>query len=301
VKRQKGSHRARKQIEKAAMELRENGNLQVIGGSGFCVGDTHVKYPIGYQDARFVINKEGVFVGIVCDGCSTTSDSFTQNQVGAALAAELIALRVFRRISSKMKSGKLDFDQVLSDVGRRAFQFFRNIIREMKRASPEFFDREKFLQEKLLFTVVGLVVAKENYWIFGCGDGCFGINNDIVTLETTPETQFFMRSIIKNRKLGGFKIHKTDLIKDSDTLWIASDGLLSLFDKDAAKLDFEEFLHHNLTCKMSPGGVDQTIRPFRHLSRKHPRLFRDDATIVVAKVRQSSTGNETKVPKEISK
>lgn len=264
---------------------KDKNGFQVFHGVASRIGESHVNFPIGYQDAQFCINQNGIFVGVICDGCSLAADGgYTQNQVGAILGSEVIARNLFK-YASGAKKGSINFNYILRKANRESLFFFKRLMGSL-RASRLRIDRKKFIEEKFLFTVIGLLIVNDSYCFFGCGDGLFGINGDVSNVEDNFSSQKYLQPLLDSKGSEKFVIYREDTIKDNDTLWIASDGLLNLFNKEKGVERFNEFLNDERVGRIIADG-DQTIQPFRQLAQKYNNRFSDDITVVISKVRRS--------------
>jgi hypothetical protein len=262
-----------------------NNGFQIFHGAASRIGESHINFPIGYQDAQFCLNHGGVFVGVICDGCSLATNGYTQNQVGAILGSELIARNLFKYANYSTK-GNVNFNYILSKSNRESRLFFKRFLGSL-RASQLRIDRKKFIEEKLLFTVIGLLVINNLYCFFGCGDGLFGINHDVCDVEKDFSSQKYLQPLLDSKVAEKFIVYRTGIIKDDVTLWIASDGLLGLFNKEEGLENFSKFLSDERTCKIIEDD-DQTIQPFRQLTQKYKSRLNDDITVVISKVKSVS-------------
>ena len=262
-----------------------NNGFQIFHGAASRIGESHINFPIGYQDAEFCINQNGIFVGVICDGCSLSTDGYTQNQVGAILGSEIIARNLFKYADSKNK-GNINFNKILRKANGDSRYFFKRFLGNL-RATRLRIDEKRFIEEKFLFTVIGLLVISNCYCFFGCGDGVFGINEDVCDVEKDFPSQKYLQPLLNSKVAQKFIIYRTGKIKNDDTLWIASDGLLQLLDKEEGFRNFGDFLHDERTCRTIEDN-NQTIQPFRQLTQKYKNRLSDDITVVISKVKSAS-------------
>jgi hypothetical protein len=262
-----------------------NNNLELLHGTASLIGESHITFPIGYQDAQFCINQNGIFVGVICDGCSLATDGYTQNQVGAILGSELIARNIFKYAKAKRKRS-LEFDYILRKSNIKSFVFFSKLLDNL-RNSRLCINRIKFIEEKLLFTVIGLLIVKDSYCFFGCGDGLFGINSDICNIKNDFSSQKYFEPLLNSKGPERFIIYRIGTIKANDTLWIASDGLQDIFNREEGNKNFNEFLNDDRVGRFTEE-CDQTIQPFRKLAQKYKNRLSDDITTVICKVKSNT-------------
>jgi Stage II sporulation protein E (SpoIIE) len=271
-----------------------NNDFQIFHGAVSRIGESHINFPIGYQDAQFCVNQNGIFIGVICDGCSFATDGYTQNQVGAILGSEMIARNIFDLIKYQGNEN-VNFNEILAKANDLSKRFFEKILSSLglRRLG---IDKKKFIEEKLLFTVIGLMIVNNSYCIFGCGDGVFGINEDNCDVEkgklSSPK---YLQPLLNSRVVEQFHIYRKGEIKDGDTLWIASDGLLNLLENEDGISNFSDFLGDERTCKTVEDN-NQTVQPFRQLTQKYKNRLSDDIALVVTKIKKNpekmATDNE---------
>lgn len=270
---------------KRATEGHNNG-YRIFHGAASRIGESHITFPIGYQDAQFCISQNGIFIGVICDGCSLATDGYTQNQVGAILGSELIARNILKYAEGYGTRG-VTVKSILHKANKDSLLFFKNLLGSLKALQIRI-NSKKFVEEKFLFTVIGLLIIKDSWWFFGCGDGLFGINDCIYDVERDWPSPQYLHPLLKSNGATPFTIYLRGRIKDKDTLWIASDGLLDLFHKEDGLQNFSEFLNDERSGRIFENN-DQTIQPFRTLAQKYRNSLRDDLTVVISKVERWST------------
>lgn len=264
--------------------MRSKATVRILHGVASGIGESHINFPIGYQDAHFCLNERGLFVGVICDGCSFASHGYTQNQVGAIIGAEVIARNLLRYVNGESRSDR--FERAVRKANRDSVFFFKRLLSNF-RTSKLRIDRKAFIEDKLSFTVIGLLIVKDSYCVFGCGDGFFGVNGDVWDAEKKSSNRRFLEPLIATGKAEKFSVYHKGTIKENDTLWIASDGLSDLFAKDRGVEHFQQFLDDERTCRIVENS-DHTIQPFRQLASKSRTRLADDVTIIVAKAKAIS-------------
>ncbi len=260
----------------------ESPNLLV--GSFVMEGKLHKEVSLGCQDACHIVQSSNLKVAVVCDGCSTTDFGFTQNQVGAVLGAYCWANFLEKELRDGDNINDLQFEKALRITGSRTITFFKRFCKGLGLAflSKEWCD---FILNKLLFTILGLAVVRNRYWVFGLGDGCFGIDDGITPIDNSP-TLYFNQSLLE--KYGSPKlkvdIHVSGEIETLKFLWIASDGINDVLSSPVGKQDFQDFLRDEFTCGHNKKGEDTTIQAFRRsVFKRHLRHFSDDIALAVVK------------------
>lgn len=255
-------------------------------GTGFCTGESHYRYAIGYQDAAYSICKDNLLVSVVCDGCSTTENGFSRNHVGAVLGAEIIARQAFEKLTTyatprnKKRRGR-SLQYLINGIAKSSFRVLRQVIDKVAPVNSGNY-RSMLVNDKFLFTVSAIAIVENQFFFFGCGDGCFGINRQFYQTNTSDSQKYFL-SQFDVGQTPNFTLFENGIIKPNDIFWVASDGILEALASADNKALFLQFLNDSDVTNWS-GGRDQTIKAFRKLKTRIQGKFADDATIVVAKV-----------------
>jgi hypothetical protein len=252
-------------------------------GAVSMIGDSHIRLPIGLQDASFCIDHEGVFVGVICDGSSMARGDFTQNQLGAIIGSEVIARYVHKNLRHRKRRRRSDFLSALNIASTKTFSFFRQFLTSLETRKLEI-DQREFVRKKLLFTVIGVIVIENSYCVFGCGDGFWGKNTETHEVEKRRSSMNFLQSVLTNEDSKGLMIYKLGKVRRNEIFWVASDGLGELFRKERGQASFDTFLHDERTCTWD-AGEDKSILPFRVLLNSFNSRFSDDITIIAVKYR----------------
>lgn len=260
----------------------ENLKTTIKTGKAFHEGNKHNLHSVGYQDSSVIVGDENIFVGIICDGCSTTPwGTFSQNQFGSILGSEIIAHTLYKKITQQIFYEN-EFYNILKKTIVECANVYKKIIRSLRKVSYNF-NLEKFVLEKMAFTFIGIVVWNNYYWIFGIGNGCFGVNE---IYKILPDRKlYFSNYLLKNPHELQPELYingRIDLIRN---IWIASDGCDNFFNQNKYSPDFENFLSDPRTCNIDDIGFDNTIRSFRtEILNKNKIFFPDDVTILVFKI-----------------
>ncbi|GEM_PF-4359893 len=265
-------------------------NLNI--GSLVIEGKLHNEISLGCQDACHLVQSSDLKVAVVCDGCSTTDLGFTQNQTGAILGAYCWSNFLAKALRDSNKLDDLLFEKALRITSNRTKSFFIKLCKGLDLAFPSNEWRD-FVLNKLLFTVLGFAVVRNRYWVFGLGDGCFGINNDVTPIDNSP-TPYFNQLLLEKNRSQKLKvvIHTSGEIETLKCLWVASDGLNDVLSSSTGKKDFSNFLKDEFTCGRNKKGEDTTIQAFRRTVYKHHlRRFSDDIALALVKIDTTATLN----------
>lgn len=140
------------------------------------IGRGHFKGFTNRQDALSLFNSEvggaRLVVGIICDGCSEGSSS----EVGATLAAQLLARATVKQFSQGVPSHiipNLLYSELLGSM--------HNLLLDYSFSS--YSDRVNFIKNHLLFTVVGFILTDDELVVFYTGDGSVIVNDEVSFID----------------------------------------------------------------------------------------------------------------------
>lgn len=253
-------------------------------GSVVQEGDLHKKLSLGCQDACFLADLGETKVGVVCDGCSTNGSRFTLNQVGAVLGARFLATALAKVLDKRDRTTEVCFGRALTVSEGRMIRFFRG-IRDRMELDPT--DETDFVLGTLVFSIVGFAVVGAQYWFFGMGDGCFGADGDIEVLDSGGE--YLNHRVLKRKfakkEMPHLVVYRDGVVTDRKCLWVASDGVLAILNREGGKEDFKQFLSDEFTTRRDGEGNDMTVQAFRrNLFRRYSTQFTDDIAVAVLKI-----------------
>ncbi len=276
--------------------MNASANRKAQGAEDFAIGTVvrqgplHHKLGFGLQDACWHATAGDVRVAVVCDGCSTAGNGYSHNLVGARLGAELIANELARALADAVDRDRLDIQPILASLRRQLHERFRKLCNGMGFSLRR--DRERyhaFVLDTLMFTVVGCALLGSRYWIFGVGDGYYGIDDK---LHAVPAAAYLNESLLRWRQPDReqFRIYAAGALPRTSRIWIASDGLAHVINSDDGRRRFDGFLDDEQTCTLNRLGEDATLQAFRRRldNARFPRLV-DDLAIVIFK--SNSTNN----------
>jgi|GEM_PF-1843455 len=262
-------------------------------GGGTQQGVEHSLDNQNNQDALSILIDNNYIIGCVCDGCSSThdylKDSFSNNEVGAKLIGHVVTRNVQRIIK----------DKEIEDVNLFLTELSENVLQQLVKLVDIFceedeMDRELFIFDFLMTTVLGFVVTQEKYIVFYCGDGVIGINDKINVLEETGSyfgEKFLRRccpdkySTIKSHN-SDFKIFSIGEVADLNNIFMATDGFYNIANNHKeALVDFVD-----QATKIVRSGFDHILPEFRNRILKNKAISneimsknwpRDDASFLL--------------------
>lgn len=125
------------------------------------------------HDAYDIVQVPGLLVAVVCDGCGSEEHS----EVGAKLGARLVTgqvRRYFHNDPGAFREGQID---------RGLMQVRRSVLGSidlMAKAMGGSYSRT--IGEYFLFTVLGVILTEDRFFVFGAGDGVVVVNGDVTVL-----------------------------------------------------------------------------------------------------------------------
>lgn len=262
-------------------------------GGGTQQGVEHKLDNQNNQDASCILIDNNYIMGCVCDGCSSThdylKDSFSNNEVGAKLIGHIVTRNAQRIIK----------DKEIEDVNLFLNELSENVLQKLVKLVDIFceedeMDKELFIFDFLMTTVLGFVVTQEKYIVFYCGDGVIGIDNKINVLEETGS--YFGEKVLQTccpDKYSAIKSHNSDFkifssgeVADLNNIFIATDGFYDIANNyKEALVDFVDQATKNVRS-----GFDNILSEFRNRILKNEAVYseimsknwpRDDASFLL--------------------
>lgn len=193
-------------------------------------GHKHIKELRNNQDGYSIMRSDHLIVGVVTDGC-TTSKKYSNNEVGAKLFPSLITKVIADRIADNEESviTQRFWNLVSQDVLAKI-----STIADMLPGK-----KSENIKDYLLFTIVGFVVYENTVILFNCGDGVYGINDNLqiikpASTELQPYLSYQLTSLDDTHLLTHCKINILKIVglEVVENLIIATDGLVDILSLD---------------------------------------------------------------------
>lgn len=212
----------------------------VVGGATQ-QGTTHIFDNSNNQDALSIFINDDFMIGIVCDGCSSTHDelrnSFSNNEIGAKLISYNLSTILQKYLSTNKVFDESFLESVAESLFNRLHSFINSLLEDDEK------EKEIFIYDYLMTTILCFVVTEDNYIIFSCGDGVIGINDDIQSLD---ENGFYFSSSLlsvccptfysKPIKTNKFNVNYFGKTSELQNIFLATDGFNDIVDKYNPKL-----------------------------------------------------------------
>lgn len=173
--------------------------------TGLATGYSHRRLHYNCQDAYALHKEEGVIVGVVADGCGSGSNSEVGAQLGAAFAMNFLVKHCRRQ--------EFDATFLLQNLVEYLHQ-----LRDLHQPR----DPAHFVENYLLFTLLGFVVTPRRTHIFHSGDGFVGVNGEIRAIDQGNRPRYIGLHLLGER--GAMFTEATDTA-GLQSLLIGTDGL----------------------------------------------------------------------------
>jgi hypothetical protein len=281
-----------------------NLSLHFAVGGATQPGTEHLLDNHNNQDALSISIGDNFLLGTVCDGCTSTHDelrdSFSNNEVGAKLFAQTVANNLQKLLKRNRLKHPDSFIKALSQkTSRQLVSLVKTIVGDDEK------EREVFIFDFLMSTILGFVVTTENYLVFAYGDGIIALNSQITVLEETGS--YFAASILpeccpslypKVSNSNTFKLIAHGSTSELQSIFIASDGFREIVQHfDEPLVDFI-----NTGATKPKGGFDFLLLDFRKRILQNTSIEqysstlnwpRDDASFLLLRRTDDSKAAET--------
>lgn len=173
--------------------------------SGLATGFSHRRLHYNCQDAYILHVEERLVVGVVADGCGSGSNSEVGAQLGAAFTLNFLVRHCRRQ--------EFDATFLLQNLVEYLHQM-RDLHQPM--------DPAKFVENHLLFTLLGFVVTPGKTHVFHSGDGYLGVNGLIRNIDHGNRPRYIGLHLLGER---GTLLTESMNTADLQSLLIGTDGL----------------------------------------------------------------------------
>lgn len=192
-------------------------SFQVAGGS--IRGHHHEHRGSNNQDALAWSVTDTMLLAVVCDGCG----SGPYSDVGARLGARLL-LEALRQWSTALPQAPVA--TVLEHVRRSMLRRLRGIVQAMGG------DMVRLVQEYFLFTIVGVLITRQQAAVFTLGDGVMAVNQAYTPLVYPENAPPYLAYGLIPAQVGRalqphlrFRLHWSGQADEIQHLLIGSDGV----------------------------------------------------------------------------
>jgi serine/threonine protein phosphatase PrpC len=157
--------------------------------------------------------------------------------------------------------------------------------------------RETFAFDFLMTTILALVVTKERFMIFHCGDGVIGLNGTLHHLESFSGTYLINELLAPARNVSvkdeagstGLKLFASGPTTDLQSIFLATDGLSRMVEEYPSQVT--SFIQATPPQAQLANGFDFLLQEFREKLAWNPETvlkLDDDATFALLRRHQGS-------------
>lgn len=202
--------------------------------SATVLGREHARAGKNCQDATHTVLTDKAAVAVVCDGCGSGSRS----EVGAQLGGRILANVVACHTSSWDRAKGAAFDggpfpmSVWEDIRKETLLLLKTRI--MHAVDPLVSDvpwsKSGFVNDHLLFSIVGMAANHNGAAFFAIGDGYFAINGELISLgpfpgNAPPYLAYGLVETTDGKAAPKFDIVRTMPLEELKSFLLATDGL----------------------------------------------------------------------------
>lgn len=201
--------------------------------SGSVLGTSHSKSFSNNQDSIRSYMDDTMVIGIVADGCSAKNDKnahLLHNEVGSNILAD-ITLRTVRdyfvHYTDDVIPSAMVWDRITSDILAQVKTIIALIGPDFTNIALRYFQS----------TLVGYIITPSKTVVFGCGDGVYGVNEDIHIIHAAAQENYPPYLIYSLLKTDIYKIHDPAIrlhelahynTQDVQTIFVGTDGVVDL-------------------------------------------------------------------------
>jgi len=179
---------------------------------GTIIGRNHVLAGKNNQDAYRVISNEKFIIAAVCDGCGSGKHS----EVGAKLGTRMVTEAIADLLNQNLAITEPEFwDSVKINLLQKLKDFVTLSNGDLE-----------FVNDYLLFTIVGAVITPSETVTFSMGDGAIAINGKLNQIPAYPNNAppYLAYGLYKPEAIN-FEIRDRLPTSELESLLIATDGI----------------------------------------------------------------------------
>jgi len=180
--------------------------------SGSMIGRHHVLAGKNNQDAFRVVRQERYIIAVVCDGCGSGKHS----EVGAKLGTRMVIDAI---------ADLLNHDLAISD--REFWKAVQtNLLQKLKDFVAISNGDMEFVNDYLLFTIVGVLITPNETVTFSMGDGAIAVNGKLNQIPAYPDNAPpYLAYGLYRPDAVSFEIRDRLPTSEVESILIATDGI----------------------------------------------------------------------------
>lgn len=273
-------------------------NFQIACGS--VVGFDHTDIPKNNQDFCKVVERDGILVGIVCDGCGGIGT--VASEFGAIFGTHLISELIIKHALIRgfhlpaLDRPDIEDERFWEDIRQDVLVKLGQLAHDFGGSFGE------IIQSYFLFTIVGVLITPTWSVFFSIGDGLLFINGEILQLGPFPENEppyiaFGLSKSGNTNPLYRFSLQRTLETESLESFLIGCDGAAQLMDVASKELPSGQVIGpisqfwQDDTYYLNP---DNLRRKLKLINQTKNKILRDGAGhIVDVKVRRPLLKDDT--------
>lgn len=249
---------------------------------GSIIGRNHVLVGKNNQDAYRVVSNQKFIIAVVCDGCGSGKHS----EVGAKLGTRMVTNAIADLLNQGLAISEPDFWNILKSNLLQKLVDFMAIANDVKESVME------FVNDYLLFTIVGLVITPSETVTFSMGDGAIAVNGKLTQIPAYPDNAPpYLAYGLYRPDAVSFEISDRIPTEKLESILIATDGIDDLVKVE----DINQFWQENRYFK-NPDAIRrklamlnrEEVKPDwnkRELIKRSGALSDDTTLVVIRKKR----------------
>jgi serine/threonine protein phosphatase PrpC len=189
---------------------------------GSIAGRNHVLTGRNNQDAYQIADEQNFMIAVLCDGCGSGKYSEAGAKLGARLVAEAIAALI-----DQNEQNEQDKNQKLGIFEPKFWDSVKtNLLQQLKDFVDLFNGDREFVNDHLLFTIVGALITPMETVTFSIGDGAIAINGKLNQIPAYPDNAppYLAYGLYKPEAIN-FEIRDRLATSELESLLIATDGI----------------------------------------------------------------------------
>lgn len=214
------------------------------------------------QDASAICIGQDYIVAVVADGCTSShldfeATSLSNNEVGAKFLAHAVAGAVRDFAPMMIDKPETFIEKVRRDALKKLSLVTTVMVGKDKSS------RQRFVADFLMATVLGFVVAKDDYVVFHCGDGIIGLNGTLRILEEAAGSYLANSTFSGDDRIPSslLRIYAHGKTNELENIFLSTDGLTQLVREYPSEVS--AFIKSRPTQEQVSNGFDFLLQEFR--------------------------------------
>jgi serine/threonine protein phosphatase PrpC len=210
----------------------ENLSNQFEYACGSIIGRNHVLASKNNQDALRIVLWDNFMTAVVCDGCGSGKHS----EVGAKLGTLMVTDAIADLLHQGLAISEPDFWNVLKiNLLQKVKAFVEISTNEAQESVME------FVNNYLLFTIVGLVITPSETVSFSMGDGAIAVNGKLTQIPAYPDNAPpYLAYGLYRPDAVSFEIRDRIPTSELESILIATDGIDDLIAVEEVRQFWQE-------------------------------------------------------------